>query len=151
MELTTGEMPLIMFDKNKILHWGNADVLMDFTHTCNVATYTAKTALDDDAPRYLKIAGERISPTQLASLMSKLTNKNFKLFRPGGIGLFNFVIGLAKFFSPSKNVLYPAWQGMQYMRDMMGGRIDVVQNDNTRYRGIDWISLTHHLKNEGKV
>lgn len=151
MELTTGEMPLIMFDKNKILHWGSKDVLMDFTHTCNIASYTAKAAMDDHAPRYLKIAGERISPSQVADLMSSLTNSQFKLFRPGGIGLFNFVIKLTRFFSPSKNVLYPAWQGMQYMRDMMEGRIDVVQNDNARYKDVQWISLSDHLKNEGKV
>jgi nucleoside-diphosphate-sugar epimerase len=145
MELTTGEMPLIMFDKYKILHWGSADVLMDFTHTENVASYTAKAAIDDASPRYLTIVGERISAKQVQGLMTTLTNKNFKLFSPGGISFFNFIIKMTKFFSPSKHELYPAWQGMQYMRDMMEGKIDVTKKDNDRYDGISWITLKDYL------
>jgi hypothetical protein len=150
MELTTGDMPLIMFSKNKILHWGDASVLMDFTHTLNVATYTASAALDDNAPRYLKISGERISPTGVATLMRKLTKKDYKLFRPGGIALFNVIIKIARFFAPAKKELYPVWQGMQYMRDMMEGKIDTAQLDNNRYK-VDWIDLQNHLKSEGKI
>jgi nucleoside-diphosphate-sugar epimerase len=148
MELTTGEMPLIMFDKHKILHWGNKEVFMDFTHTNNIAEYTALVALDNTSPRYLKIAGERISAKQVADLMTNLTGTPFKLFRPGGIRLFNILIQCIKFFSSTSKDLYPAWQGMQYMRDMMEGKIDVVQLDNVRHSTINWIGLKKHLQQE---
>jgi nucleoside-diphosphate-sugar epimerase len=150
MELITGDMPFIMFTKNKILHWGDASILMDFTHTDNVAAYTAATALDDTAPRYLKIAGERISAKGTAMLMTNLTDKPFKLFRPGGIKFFNFIIKMTRFFSPAKKELYPAWQGMQYMRDMMEGKINAEQLDNNRYT-ISWIDLKHYLQSKNKV
>ncbi len=49
--------------------------------------------------------------------------KKYKIFKPSGINFLNGVIKLTKFLSPSKHKLYPAWQGMQYMRDMIEGLI----------------------------
>jgi hypothetical protein len=81
-------------------------------------------------------------------LLSELTNKKYKIFRPGGIGLLNFLIKVTRFFSPSKNELYPAWQGMQYMRDIMEGRIIFQKYDNDRYSYIKWTSVKEFLVNE---
>ena len=46
-----------------------------------------------------------------------------------------------KFFSPAKKDLYPIWQGMQYMRDMMEGRVKINSYDNNRYEDIDWTKV----------
>jgi hypothetical protein len=81
-------------------------------------------------------------------LLSELTTKKYKIFRPGGIGLLNFLIKVTRFFSPSENELYPAWQGMQYMRDLMEGRIIFQKYDNDRYPNIKWTSLQEFLVNE---
>lgn len=145
MELLTGDMPLIMSKQQRILCWGNPDQLMEFTTTYNVAAFTAAAAMDDDTPRYLRIAGDRLSCNDFVQLMTTLRSKNYKIFRPGGIGLLNTVIKIARFFSPSPNELYPAWQGMQYMRDMMEGRIVFQKYDNDRYPNIRWTSVKAYL------
>lgn len=149
MELTTGDMPLILFGKNKILCWGDKNIKMDLTTTYNISTYTAHAALDETTPRYLKIAGDSISCTEVADIMTQLTNNSYKIFKPGGIGLFNVIISLTKFFDFSKKELYPAWQGMQYMRDMMEGRAVINKHDNDRYP-VAWTRLKEHINSEKK-
>ena len=81
-------------------------------------------------------------------LLSELTTKKYKIFRPGGISLLNFLIKVTRFFSPSEKELYPAWQGMQYMRDMMEGRIIFQKYDNDRYSYIKWTTVKEFLVNE---
>ncbi len=71
--------------------------------------------------------------------------KQFHLFRAGSIGLLDTFIKIARRFAPSKNKLYPAWQGMQYMRDMMEGRAALDAHDNTRYSDMRWTSVGKFL------
>ena len=149
MDLLTTDMPLIMFKQKRVLCWGNPDQVMEFTTTHNVAEFTAEVALDDDSPRYLRIAGDRLSCNQFAELLTRLTGKKYKIFRPGGIKLLNILIKITRFFSPSKKDLYPAWQGMQYMRDMMEGRIIFQKYDNDRYSNIKWTSIKQFLNLNG--
>ena len=148
MDLLTTDMPLILFKQNRILCWGNPNQIVEFTTTFNVADFTAEVALDDNTPRFLRIAGDRLSCNDFVKLLSEITNEKYKLFRPGGIGLLNTVIALTRFFSPSKNELYPAWQGMQYMRDMMEGRIIFQEYANDRYSNINWTSVKDFLTKE---
>ena len=141
MDLLTGQMPMI-FDKQKwILYWGNPDQSLDFTTMDNTAEYTANVALDDSAPRFLRIAGDQITPRQMVKIMSEITGKEFSLFKAGGIGLIDGIIKTMKFFSPAKKDIYPIWQGMQYMRDMMEGRAKIDSYDNDRYQGMNWTSI----------
>ncbi len=148
MDLLTTDMPLILFKQKKILCWGNANQILEFTTTDNVAEFTAAAAMDENTPRYLRIAGDTLSCNDFVELLTELTNKKYKIFRPGGISLLNFVIKMTRFFSPSKNELYPAWQGMQYMRDIMEGRIIFQKYDNDRYANIKWTSVKEFLVNE---
>jgi hypothetical protein len=148
MDLLTTDMPLILAKQKKILCWGIPDQVIEFTTTYNVADFTAEVALDDNTPRFMRIAGDRLSCNDFVKLLSELTGQQYKLFRPGGIGLLNTVISLTRFFSPSKNELYPAWQGMQYMRDMMEGRIIFQKYDNDRYSSVKWTSVRDFLVKE---
>ena len=148
MDLLTTDMPLIMFKQKRILCWGNPNQIVEFTTTYNVAEFTAEAATEDNTPRFLRIAGDRLSCNDFVKLLTELTSKNYKIFRPGGITLFNIIIKLTRFFSPSKNELYPAWQGMQYMRDMMEGRIIFQKYDNDRYSNIKWTSVKDFLIKE---
>jgi nucleoside-diphosphate-sugar epimerase len=148
MDLLTTDMPLILFKKQRILCWGNPDQIVEFTTTYNVADFTAEAALDDNTPRFLRIAGDRLSCNDFVKLLTEITIEKYKLFRPGGIGLLNTVITLTRFFSPSKNELYPAWQGMQYMRDMMEGRIIFQEYANDRYSNVNWTSAKDFLIKE---
>jgi len=148
MDLLTTDMPLIMFKQKRILCWGNPNQIIEFTTTNNVADFTAEAAIDDNTPRFLRIAGDRLSCNDFVKLLTELTNEKYKLFRPGGIRLLNAVITLTRFLSPSKEELYPAWQGMQYMRDMMEGRIIFQKYDNDRYSNIKWTSVKDFLIKE---
>lgn len=149
MDLLTTDMPLILFNQKRILCWGNRDQILEFTTTDDVAEFTAEAALDNDSPRYLRIAGDRLSCHDFEKSLTEITSKKYKLFRPGGIGLLNSMIKLTRFFSPSKNELYPAWQGMQYMRDMMEGRILFQKYDTQRYPNLKWTSVKEFLMKEG--
>ena len=145
MDLLTTEMPLILFKQKRIFCWGNPDQKLDFTTTYNVAEYTAAAAIDDDTPRFLRIAGDSLSCKEFVKLLTNMTGEKYKLFRPGGIGLLNAVIKITKFFSPAKDELYPAWQGMQYMRDMMEGRVEIKKYSNDSYPDIKWTSVNEFL------
>jgi len=148
MDLLTTDMPLILFKQKWILCWGNANQILEFTTTDNVAEFTASAAIDDDTPRYLRIAGDKLSCNDFVKILTELTRKQYKIFRPGGISLLNFLIKVTRFFSPSEKELYPAWQGMQYMRDLMEGRIIFQKYDNDRYAHIEWTSVKEFLVNE---
>ena len=141
MDLLTGQMPMILDKQKWILYWGNPDQNLDFTTIDDTAEYTANVALDDSTPRYLRIAGDQITPRQMVKVVSDITGKEFSLFKAGGIGLINGIIKTMKFFSPAKKDLYPIWQGMQYMRDMMEGRVKINSYDNNRYEDIDWTKV----------
>ncbi len=145
MDLLTAEMPLIQFKRHRILYWGKPDQVMDFTSTENVAAFTAHVALDKEAPRRLRIAGDRKNAQQLVAVMDSLSGQSFKLTRAGSIGLLNILIKMAKFFAPGRNELYPAWQGMQYMRDMMEGRVVIDIYDNNRYADMQWTTIKKYL------
>ncbi len=148
MDLLTTDMPLILFNQKKILCWGNANQILKFTNTQNVAEFTAAAAIDDNTPRYLRITGDKLSCNDFVKLLTELTNKKYKILRPGGISLLNFLIKVTRFISPSEKQLYPAWQGMQYMRDIMEGRIIFQKYDNHRYSHIQWTSVKEFLINE---
>lgn len=151
MDLLTTDMPLILFKQKRILCWGNPNQIIEFTTTDNVAAFTAEAAIDENTPRFLRIAGDRLSCNDFVKLLTELTNEKFKLFRPGGISLLNFVIRLTRSIAPSKKELYPAWQGMQYMRDMMEGRIIFQKYDNDRYPNIKWTSVKDFLIKEKNI
>jgi uncharacterized protein YbjT (DUF2867 family) len=152
MDLLTTDMPLILYRFRRILCWGDPSVKMDLTTMDDAAEFTARAALDDDAPKVLRIAGDCVSAVDVKEIMSKITGKDFRVLRAGSINLLNIIIKIARFFAPAKDKLYPAWQGMQYMRDMMEGRAVINRHDNARYPEIRWTSVKDFLtsQNVGK-
>jgi nucleoside-diphosphate-sugar epimerase len=144
-DLLKREMPMILFKQKKILYWGNADYRMDFTTMDDTAEFTANVALDPSTPRFLKIAGDQITARELAATMSDITGNKFRLFRPGGLGLLGIITNIAKTIAPGKKELYPAWQGMQYMRDMLDERGKIDMYDNERYPNMKWTSVKEML------
>ncbi len=150
-DMLTGQMPLILFKQKRILSWGNSDQRMDFTTMDDTAAFTANAALDSATPRFLRIAGDQFSARELRVIASEVTGQQFGLFRPGGLGLLNLMIRIARIFEPGKQELYPAWQGMQYMRDMLDGRAKMTDLDNDRYPNRHWTTardvLLAHLAN----
>jgi len=145
-ELLTNEMPMIIPKFRSILYWGDADQKMDFTTMDDTAAYTANVALDYSTPRYLWIAGDQISAREIKDIQTELTKEKFRLIRAGGLGLLNTFIKIGRTLSPSDNELYPAWQGMQYMRDMAEGKAKVSLYDNDRYGETNWTKVKNILE-----
>ena len=137
-ELLTGQMPLILFKLNRVLYWGNPEQRMDFTTMDDTAAFTARAALDPSTPRFLRIAGDQLSARELTVLVSEVTGMKFKLFRAGSLGLLGALIRVARTVAPAEKGLFPAWQGMQYMRNMFDGRAKLEPLDNDRYPGLSW-------------
>jgi NAD(P)-dependent dehydrogenase (short-subunit alcohol dehydrogenase family) len=141
MDMLTNEMPLILFKQKVVLHWGSADHRMSFTTVADTAIFTANAALDDTTPRYLRIAGEQISPRAIQTVVTEVKGEKFRLFRAGGSGLLGFFIKMARFFAPAEKELYPAWQGMQYMHNMIDERSNMEKLDNNRYPNMHWVKV----------
>jgi uncharacterized protein YbjT (DUF2867 family) len=149
-DMLTGQMPLVLFKQKKILCWGDANHKLSFTTMDDTAAYTANAAMDATSPRYLRIAGDLKSPNDFQAIMNEISNETYKIFHPGGQGLLGFIIKVARFFSSGEKELYPAWQGMQYMHNMIDERAILKSTDNERYPNMKWTSakdvLSKHLK-----
>ncbi len=148
-DMLTGQMPLVLFKQNLVLHWGDADHKMCFTTKDDTAAFTAYAALDPTAPRYLRIGGDLISARELRLVVNQVSGKKYRLLRAGGLGLLSTLIKIARTMSPGEKEIYPAFQGMQYMRNMMDKRAILNTLDNNRYPMGRWTTakdvLTAHL------
>lgn len=140
-DMLTNEMPLILFKQKMVLYWGKADHKMGFTTVADTAIFTANAALDAKTPRFLRIAGDQISPQEIKTAVKEVTGTDFRMFRPGGLGLLSTIIKIARFIAPAKTQLYPAWQGMQYMRNMIDDRSNMNKLDNERYPNMRWTTV----------
>ena len=138
-DLLTGEAPIVLQRPRRILYWGDADQPLDFTAKDDVARYTAAAALDSEAPRILRIAGDTVTPRVLATIMTDLTGRPFGLWRAGGLKRLSLLIRIARAVTPASDAVFPAWQGMQYLRDMASGRGRLLPLDNDRYGQMPWI------------
>jgi nucleoside-diphosphate-sugar epimerase len=137
-DLLAGQAPIVLPGPRIVLHWGSPDQLLDFTTKEDVAAYAAAAALDPDTPRTLRIAGDSVSPRDLAATMQLLTGRRFRLARPGGVPVLGAMIRLTRTLAPQPGAVFPAWQGMQYLRDMMDGTGKLEPLDNDRYPEINW-------------
>ena len=139
-DLLTGEAPIILKTFNRILYWGDANQTLNFTTREDTAHFTALAAMDDNAPRTLRISGDVVSANALASIMSNLTDSRYKTLRAGGMKRLGLLITLARKLDTQKTDVFPAWQGMQYLRDMFSGRGQLEPLDNDRYGKYTWTS-----------
>ncbi|MGN8001460.1 NmrA family NAD(P)-binding protein [Sphingomonas sp. 22176] len=137
-DLLEGEAPIVLHKLRRVLYWGNADQLFDFTTKDDVAAFTADAAMDPAAPRYLRIAGDQISPRGLAALLTGMDGRPWKLLRAGGIGRLSAIIAVVRALTPNTDAPFPVWQGMQYLRDMSTGRGKLHDLDNSRYGKRHW-------------
>ena len=149
-DMLLDEIPMIIFKRRLVLYWGNADHKMDFTTRDNTAEYTACAAMDESTPRYLHIAGDQISAREIRTTVSELKGERFRLLRTGGQGLLGLIIKIAKKLDRAENNLYPAWQGMQYMHNMIDKRSIITGLDNNRYPEVQWTTVREVLKNGTK-
>ncbi len=140
-DLLTGRAPVILFKLKRVVYWGDADQQLDFTTTANVGEFTANVALDASTPRFLRIAGDQLSARGLAEVASQVTGVKFRLLRAGGLTGLETLINVTRTLFPQRGVIYPPWQGMQYMHNMFSGRVSLECLDNDRYPGMRWTKV----------
>lgn len=150
MDMLTGTIPIIQHSLRRVLYWGSADQTMDFTTIADTAAYTARAAMDPDTPRVLNICGARVNARDIAAAVSRVRGKRYGVLPAGTIGTLGVTIGVARKVAPgAQGEIYPAWQGMQYMRNLFAGEgmLDT-PFDNDRYPGMVWTRLEDVLRTD---
>jgi uncharacterized protein YbjT (DUF2867 family) len=145
-DLLLHEAPLIQAGMKRVLYWGKADQLLDFTTIDDTAAFTARAALESHTPRFLRIAGDTISSKGLQQAASKATGQHYKLTRIGGLGFFKLMIRITKTLVPQPKEVFPPWQGMQYMHNMYTGLPKLEPLDNDRYPDMHWTTVEEVLR-----
>jgi len=140
-ELLLDEAPMILFGRRRVLFWSSADQVLDFTTKDDVARATALTALDDDAPRVVEIAGSSISARDLAQTLSELTGTPFRLQWAGTTRTLSAMAAVGRRLSRGPEETFPAWQGMQYFVSMFSGEAQLRHVDNERFGPHDWTTV----------
>lgn len=144
-DLLKGQAPVILFGLKRVVYWGNAEQMLDFTTIANTAEFTAAAAMDTATPRFLRIAGEVTDSKGLQDTATRVTGKEFRLLRAGGLGRLQMMIKLIRTLAPQKEEVFPPWQGMQYMHNMYSGLPKLHPLDNERYPGIKWTTVQEVL------
>lgn len=145
-ELLQGQAPLIQKPLHRVIYWGNAHQPMDFTTISDTAAFTVRAALDASTPRYLRIAGDTQSIAGLAQIASSVYGKPFRKLRLGGLSVLKGMIAVTRAVSVSNDAVFPAWQGMQYLHNMLEGHVKLASLDNARYPGLRWTPVATVLQ-----
>lgn len=144
-EMLTGQAPIVLFPLRRVLYWGDPDQPMDFTTMDDTAAYTAAACLDPETPRFLRIAGDRLSARGLAAAATEATGSTFRLVRGGSVARLQALARLGRRVAPQRGALYPPWQGMQYLHGMFSGLGLLQTLDNDRYPGLRWTTVREVL------
>jgi hypothetical protein len=144
-DLLKDQAPLVLPSLKRVIYWGDADQPMDFTTMANTAAFTAAAAIDTQAPRFLRIAGEVATIGNIQQAASQAYEKEFKLWRIGGLGLLETMIKVMRTIAPARDEVFPPWQGMQYLHNMLSGLPKLEPLDNGRYPDIKWTRIREVL------
>ena len=129
--------------------WENPDQPMDFTTVENAADFIAFAALDDSAPKVLRVAGSRLTARQLSETAGAVTGAKFELVNLGSLEDLAAEIKRERAAdTESDKEIYPNWQGNQYLYNMFQGLGLLEPLDNDRYPGMNWTSVREVLANE---
>jgi uncharacterized protein YbjT (DUF2867 family) len=146
--LVGGQIPLINDKWHRIMYFGSADQKLDVTTVPDVAAYTAAVAADPNpTPKILRIAGNSFSAKDLAALVTQMRGKKYTPMWTGSVGFLRVMISIIKmFFGGGDDKLVPAWQGMQYLENMVSGKGKLDPLDNDRYPELVWTTLEQALR-----
>jgi len=152
-DLLTGDAPMILFGRRRVLFWSSADQVLDFTTKDDAARTTALAALDADAPRFLEVAGDRVTARDVAQTLTELTGTPFRLQWAGTAGTLSAMSKVGRALSRNPDETFPAWQGMQYFASMFSGQAQLRHVDDDRYGPHTWTTvrdvLQAHLAGRG--
>ena len=136
--MLSGQAPMILFSRRRVLFWSDPDQVLDFTTKDDAAAYTAAAALDERAPRVLRIAGDQVTARTLAATMTDLTGTQFRLLYAGSVGSLTAMSRAVQALTPASDEPFPPWQGMQYFASMFSGDANLRHINNDRYGRRAW-------------
>lgn len=145
-DMLTGQAPMILFARRRVLYWSSPDQVLDFTTKDDVARTVAQVALDDTAPRFVEVAGDRVTARDVARTMSELTGTHFTTQWAGTTGILSGMARIGRRVSRDEEAAFPAWQGMQYFVSMFSGEAELRHVDNERYGQGTWTDVRAVLK-----
>lgn len=130
--------PLFNVPQKTIAYYDDkSDWKIDFTTMDDTAAFTAMAALDDAAPKSLRIASFSVSPNDLVELREKYKGSKFQLVHMGNMEGFSAYNKAQRVAHPEgENELYPKWQQAQYLYSMFA--VHHPDLDNDRYQGLSW-------------
>jgi len=138
-------IPLFNVEDKTIAYFkGKADWKVDFTTMDDTAAFTARAALDETAPRDLRIASFSVSPNDLVGLAGQYKGADFQLVNMGdleGLSAYNKIQRMAQ--PEGENELYPKWQQSQYLYSMF--LVHHSSLDNDRYQGLTWSPIEANI------
>ena len=145
--LVDGDAPLINATFHRIMHFGSADQQLDLTTMPDTAAFTAAVAADPSpTPKYLRIAGDTFSATELAAAVSRVRGQTYTTQWVGSVGFMRALIWILKLvIGGVDDKELPPWQGLQYLENMVSGKGKLNPLDNNRYPELEWTSIEKAL------
>lgn len=140
-DMLTGQAPMISFKHHLVRFWSSPDQILDFTTKDDTARITALVGLDENAPRVVEVAGDRVTARAIAQTMSELTGNRFRLLWAGTTGTLSIMAKVGRRLSQDPDDTFPAWQGMQYFVSMFSGQAQLHHVDNDRYGPQTWTTV----------
>ena len=130
--------PVFNVPQKTVAYYGDkADWKIDFTTMDDTAAFTAEVAIDENTPRYLRIASFQVSPNDLVNLSEQEKGSKFKLVDMGSMEGFSAYNKMQRAAHPEgEDELYPKWQQSQYVYSMFAAHH--MRLDNDRYKGLSW-------------
>lgn len=146
--LTSGQLPMINDRWRRIMYFGRAEQKYDFTTVPDVAAYTAAVAADPEpTPRILRIAGDSFDANELARVVSRVRGRGYTTMWTGSVGFLRMMTSILKYFIGGvEDKIFPPWQGMQYLENMVSGKGKLSPLDNERYPELRWTTVEQALK-----
>ncbi|KAJ4393254.1 hypothetical protein N0V93_002462 [Gnomoniopsis smithogilvyi] len=148
MDMLSGDIPLINERFRRVIYWDRKDQPLDFTTYADTAAYTAAVAADSKpTPKYLRIAGEEVTPEGLAAIASKIKGGKYETMWVGSAGFLEGMAGWMRWLGVGgkETDVFPAWQGMQYTVNMFSGEGKLSPLDNDRYPELKWTKIEEVL------
>ncbi|WP_158798374.1 NmrA family NAD(P)-binding protein [Pedobacter sp. L105] len=138
-------IPLFNTNEKTIAYYDDkTDWKIDFTTMDDTAAFTARAAMDDATPRYLRVASFQVSPNDLVRLSEEHKGAKFQLVHMGSMENFSAYNKAQRAENPEgENQLYPKWQQAQYLYSMFLVHHPALDND--RYEGINWLPVEHNI------
>jgi nucleoside-diphosphate-sugar epimerase len=146
--LVSRTLPLINDRWHRVMYFGSVDQKLDFTTVPDTAAFTAAVAADSNpTPKILRIAGDSFNSKDLAAVVSKVHNKEYKTMWIGSVGFLRTMIPILRFLIGGADTkLLPPWQGIQYLENMVSGDGMLEDLDNSRYPELVWTDLEQALR-----